>query len=532
MVPTTSNNNQRQSRPGETENTAAGEQVSSHVANRRTSKILLATAVVLIENEHGLRVPARALLDSGSECNFISEKLCQQLRIQREKVDVSITGIGNATTKAKHRVQATIKSRFSILSRDLHFIVLPKVTVDLPMTQVDITEWEIPDGIDLADPSFFKPGSVDLVIGIQAFFSFFKTGKELSLGNGLPTLTESVFGWIISGEVVETSQPTTITCNMALTDRLDELLERFWACEEVGDYSVDEARCEEQYQHTVKRAPDGRYTVTLPKHEGGLEQLGDSEKIATKRLYGLERRLERDLELRKQYNDFMTEYITLGNMEKVDDDLRANVKHHPVLRESSTKTKCRVVFDASCKTSTGVSLNDTLLVGPIVQQDLRTIMLRARVRQVMLVADVQIDKDPEDRPLQSIKWRFGPDEEVASYELSTVTYGTKPAPFLATRTLKQLATDERERFPLAAESVDDDIYMDDVICGAADLDTAINFQIPELKSNQPLTKRIVTSIVARLFDPLGLIGACVVGAKIYLQELWDLIDKETGKPID
>lgn len=611
MVPTTSNNNQRQSTPGETASTAAGEQVSSHVANRRTSKILLATAVVLIENEHGLRVPARALLDSGSECNFISEKLCQQLRIQREKVDVSITGIGNATTKAKHRVQATIKSRFSIFSRDLHFIVLPKVTVDLPMTQVDITEWEIPDGIDLADPSFFKPGSVDLVIGIQAFFSFFKTGKELSLGNGLPTLTESVFGWIISGEVVETSQPTTITCNMALTDRLDELLERFWACEEVGDsnnYSVDETRCEEQYQRTVKRAPDGRYTVTLPKHEGGLEQLGDSEEIATKRLYGLERRLERDLELRKQYNDFMTEYITLGHMEKVDDDSRANVKrcflpHHPVLRESSTTTKCRVVFDASCKTSTGVSLNDTLLVGPIVQQDLRTIMLRARVRQVMLVADVekmfrQIDMDPEDRPLQSIKWRFGPNEEVASYELSTVTYGTKPAPFLATRTLKQLATDERERFPLAAESVDDDIYMDDVICGAADLDTAINlrqqydgmmasgglrlrkwasnwedalkgvpnenlafadevswdqdasvktlgltwlprtdqfrfnFQIPEIKSNQPLTKRIVTSIVARLFDPLGLIGACVVGAKIYLQELWDLIDKETGKPID
>ena len=34
---------------------------------------------------------------------------------------------------------------------------------------------------------------------------------------------------------------------------------------------MDETRCEEQFQRTVKRAPDGRYTVTLPKHEGGLE---------------------------------------------------------------------------------------------------------------------------------------------------------------------------------------------------------------------------------------------------------------------
>lgn len=177
----------------------------------------------------------------------------------------------------------------------------------------------------------------------------------------------------------------------------------------------------------------------------------------------------------------MTEYLKLGHMRKVEGDAlnvskRCYLPHHPVVKEASTTTKVRVVFDASCKT-----LNNTLLVGPVIQQDLRTIVLRSRTRQVMVVADAekmyqQINMDEADIPLQSTLWRFETGEEVETYELTTVTYGTKPAPFLATRTLKQLAVDERERYPLAAQAVDEDIYMDDVISGADDIETAVELQ--------------------------------------------------------
>ncbi|XP_055543647.1 uncharacterized protein LOC129729182 [Wyeomyia smithii] len=101
---------------------------------------------------------------------------------------------------------------------------------------------------------------------------------------------------------------------------------------------------------------------------------------------------------------------------------------------------------------------------------------RSRTRQVMVVAYVekmfrQIKVDPADAPLQSILWRFD-SREIETYELTTVTYGTKPAPFLATRTLKQLAQDERERYPLAAQAISEDVYMDDVISGADSLEAA------------------------------------------------------------
>jgi hypothetical protein len=39
-------------------------------------------------------------------------------------------------------------------------------------------------------------------------------------------------------------------------------------------------------------------------------------------------------------------------------------------------TKTRVVFDASAKSTTGVSPNDILMVGPTIQQDLLSIILR------------------------------------------------------------------------------------------------------------------------------------------------------------
>lgn len=49
---------------------------------------------------------------------------------------------------------------------------------------------------------------------------------------------------------------------------------------------------------------------------------------------------------------------------------------HTVRKDSSTTTKIRVVFDASMKTASGVSLNDTLMVGPTVHPSLDEVLIR------------------------------------------------------------------------------------------------------------------------------------------------------------
>ncbi|XP_058840907.1 uncharacterized protein LOC131696380 [Topomyia yanbarensis] len=570
-------------------NMAATNISTCNAAHESSSQVLLATAVVMVEDDEGNQYPARALLDSGSESNFITERLCQRLKVTRDKVDISVLGIGQAATRVKHRIRAMVRSRISKFSRDLGFLVLPKVTVNLPTSTIKIDAWSIPNGIELADPTFFESKGVDMVLGIENFFDFFETGRRISLGEQQPTLNHSVF---------------------ASTEGLDALMERFWASEDIGSskaYSLEENRCEELFQQTVRREEDGRYTVALPKNEDVLLRLGESRDIAFRRLQGTERRLARDAKLREQYNAFMEEYLRLGHMRKVEQATLSSVRrcylpHHPVVKEASTTTKVRVVFDASCKTSSGVSLNDVLLVGPVIQDDLRSIVLRCRTRQIMLVSDVekmfrQINLRPEDRPLQCILWRAAPGEEVEVYELNTVTYGTKPAPFLATRTLKQLATEEEGRFPLAARAVNEDTYMDDVITGSNDVETALEmrfqldkmmsrggfklrkwasncskvlddispedlairdseevsldptasvktldltwlpkpdvlrfqFNIPELEEDTKLSKRQILSVIATLFDPLGLLGAAITTAKIFMQRLWTLQDENGGK---
>ncbi|GFW85347.1 hypothetical protein TNCV_3250841 [Trichonephila clavipes] len=66
------------------------------------------------------------------------------------------------------------------------------------------------------------------------------------------------------------------------------------------------------------------------------------------------------------------------------------------------------------------------------------------------------------------------DEPIKTFELSTVTYGTTSAPFLATRTLKQLALDEAGEFSIRVFSCDEDMYIDDVLTGAETLLEAKN----------------------------------------------------------
>ena len=109
--------------------------------------------------------------------------------------------------------------------------------------------------------------------------------------------------------------------------------------------------------------------------------------------------MERSLHSRKQFSEFaavVEEYFTLGHAEQVPSaDLQKPPQQvfylpmHAVRKDSSTTTKLRVVFDASAKSSTGVSLNDTLMIGPNIHPPLVEVLLRFRLYPVALTVDVR-----------------------------------------------------------------------------------------------------------------------------------------------
>lgn len=143
--------------------------------------------------------------------------------------------------------------------------------------------------------------------------------------------------------------------------------------------------------------------------------------------------------------------------------------HHCVIREESSSTKLRVVFDAGMKTNSNLSLNDIMYKGFTVQPDLFDILCRFRSFKYALTADIQkmyrkIRINPSQTFLQNILWRNDPSEPLQCIELLTVTYGTNSAPYLATRVLNELAS--TSNCTLSSTALLEQTYVDDIICGA------------------------------------------------------------------
>ncbi|UYV61582.1 hypothetical protein LAZ67_1005402 [Cordylochernes scorpioides] len=136
--------------------------------------------------------------------------------------------------------------------------------------------------------------------------------------------------------------------------------------------------------------------------------LGESREKALRKFLSLEGKLCKNVKLYDQYRGFMKEYEHLNHMERVP---IAEVK----------RELCRCYY---------------------------------------------MSHHPVDADYQRILWRPSPEEPVVDYRLLTVTYGTTSAPFLAMRTLQQLAEDEGQNYPEASRVTLNDFYVDDLLTGA------------------------------------------------------------------
>ena len=156
--------------------------------------------------------------------------------------------------------------------------------------------------------------------------------------------------------------------------------------------TAEKQACEQHFITHTTQQQDLRFVVKLSTKMDS-KQLGSSRFCVEFRLHAIAHRLERDPKLKVQYNNFMKEYEELGHIEPVKSQEGRQtcyfLPHHQVFKETSTTTKTRVVFDGGAKTSNGLSLNDILQVGPTVQQDLYSIVLRFTTHQVCFTADIE-----------------------------------------------------------------------------------------------------------------------------------------------
>ncbi|UYV71900.1 hypothetical protein LAZ67_9000991, partial [Cordylochernes scorpioides] len=564
-------------------------------ANYNDSQVLLATARIKIKNGLGKLCTCRALLDSGSQVTMITKGCCERLGLVQRKSDRMIIGVGN--TPVQHS-SSTVSVTFCPLNNSEEFsveaVVTGVLTSEIPNFRLKDPNWPTLKSLKLADPEFYIQAPIDMILGADIYTELMLNGS-ISLGEGLPMAINTRLGWVLLGKLMGTSESNTEVCNLSLQSEpeLEFVMKRFWEIESVPspDLCTQDEDCERLFSNNHGRDSHGRYWVKLPFRQH-RPLLGESREKALRRFLSLEGKLCKNVKLYDQYRGFMKEYEHLNHMERVP---IAEVKrelcrcyympHHPVIREQSTTTKMRVVFDASAKSENNVSLNQFLHKGPKIQQDVFFILLRFRTYPVAITADIekmyrQIRIHPEDADYQRILWRPSPEEPVVDYRLLTVTYGTTSAPFLAMRTLQQLAEDEGHNYPEASRVTLNDFYVDDLLTGAQTIAEAkelidqlkdlmkkggfhlrkwnsncheivshveeineekkinlekgaiskilgivwdhvqdtfrVNITLPE----EVVTKRDLLSNIARIFDPLGFLSPTTVALKIIMQELW------------
>ncbi|KYM97734.1 hypothetical protein ALC62_11575 [Cyphomyrmex costatus] len=240
--------------------------LSSYHTRHSTLTVLLSIAVVHVRDRHRNLRECRALLDSGLQPNFISQELSECLELPQQNTDVIVRGVNNVSSTPQYETTATICSRFNKYQETLSFLVVDKVTGNLPPISINVNSFQIPSNIKLADPAFHTPGKIDLILGSEVFWRLLCIG-QIQLGKSKPIFQKTKLGCIRHGKI-----------------------------------------------------------SLLP--------------------------------------------------------------HHAVLKPDSDTTKLRVVFDASAKTSSGLSLNDVQMVGPTIQQDLFNILTRFRQHVHAVSADV------------------------------------------------------------------------------------------------------------------------------------------------
>ncbi|XP_071052883.1 uncharacterized protein [Onthophagus taurus] len=439
------------------------------------SNILLSTVTVHAFDRHNKKHSLRALLDPGSQSSFLSVDACKRLRLSRTATNVNVATINQTQSTITSSCSLRIHSHCTDFSLKVNCLVIATIANDLPNFEIDANTLRIPTHVRLADPLFNKSDKIDMLIGADYFWNLLCVG-QIKLAKG-PIMQNTRLGWIVSGPI-QASAAHSVQCNLICKDDnsvINKQLARFWEIEEIEGLvhsSKNETFCENHFNKTTKRAEDGRFIVSLPLKES-LDRLGESYKTAENRLMGIERKCKRNREFGERYHAFMREYLELGHMKKVVDTREGYyIPHHGVLNENSATTKLRVVFDASCPTSTGYSLNDCQVVGPILQPDLFSALIRFRKYAYVVTADIQKMYracliNPEQTKFQRILWRDSEDSPVDTYELLTITYGTSSASYLATRCLKQLSSECAD--PVIADVINSHFYVDDLLTGANSL---------------------------------------------------------------
>lgn len=428
-------------------------------------------------------VETYALLDSCSDVSLCTQHLVDELGIKGIEDNFSITTV-NKEASSEHGLKVSLKVE-SLDGRNQVDVEKAWTIKEIPVSagniprKMEVNQWSHLQGLNLPE---IDQKSIGVLIGADNPEVFW-TLEERRGRRKEPYAVRSLLGWALIGPTVSAEAESEFHVNFIQTE--DELLhkqvEMMWKsdfCDAILNtelaMSQEDKSALNMMESSVTTTIDGHYQLGLPWRQKP-PCLKNNHSMAEARLRFLKKRLLRDDDLYEKYKAAMSEYLDNGYASRISKETLQSaglvwyIPHHPV-SSPHKPGKVRVVFDCAAKFG-GTSLNDQLLSGPDLTNNLVGVLTRFREAPIALMSDIkgmfnQVRAAPEDREFLRFLWWPDGDlsREPETYCMNVHLFGATSSPSCASFCLRRVAADHGHNFdPQVTQTIERNMYVDDCL---------------------------------------------------------------------
>ena len=457
--------------------------ISSDVNTTSTNDVLLQVIPIRVVSNAGHSLTTYGLLDSGSDITMIDPSLVMLLGMKGNPSKLLISTVNDSNTH-----HTGVKVDFKLAAVD-----------DANSTQVCVqSAWATKDlAIPLKHTKVMKNADqlshlqgvpfpdvdrkkISVLIGTNVQEAFIPI--EVRKGKAdEPVAIRSSLGWsVLGGTCIPTSETAHINHSCGEDISLNKQLEEFWKVEShglqptcKGPMSVEDQRAVKIIEDTICKDGNNYKMGLLWKSPNPT--LPDNRILAEARLKHLKVRLQREPELLLKYRKVMDDYLAKGYAVKLtEEEVKKSgpktwyLPHHPV-SSPNKPGRIRVVFDAAAKFG-DTSLNENLLQGPCLTNDLTGVLIRFREEQSAFTADVEamfhqvLVSEQDTEALRFLWWSGSLDDPPEEYKMTVHIFGAKSSPCCANKALRLTAADHAGEYdPEVIRAVERNFYVDDIL---------------------------------------------------------------------
>ena len=426
-----------------------------------------------------------ALVDTGSDATFIDDNTVELLNLtSSEQTGLKIRTICDGL-KAEKATKVHRGLRLRSFYGNSYTEIPPAYSIsEIPMNRDTIPNKNSINGwkhLEKLRPKIppLQDCNIGILIGHDCTNAFIP--RDLVVGrDGEPFALKTDLGWSIIGPAISKSTCNVdqrhVTCNRILvkespvlkpSDACRILENDFESTKEGMKTSQDDIKFLQILENNVRRDHKNRLEMPLPFRQ--TPDLPNNRQLALKRLESLKRKLSSNDELHKEYVKFMNTILERNDAEETvgGEDQEWYLPHHGVFHPK--KKKLRVVFDCSASYK-GTNLNEHLLTGPNLINELTGVFMRFRAGEIAFTCDIekmfhQFRVEEKDRRfLKFLWWKDGDlSREPSTYRMNVHLFGAASSPGCANFGLKYLAREKQDSDPEAAAFIRDNFYVDDGI---------------------------------------------------------------------